>query len=107
MGSVLPSLALVLALADYGFTVSMAAVLLLLAIWLGAEAVLARAAGWHFTPRMAMALLVRDLLLPALWIAAWLGNDYVWRGNRVTALPRQDWQLCPDIDESPLPELDG
>jgi ceramide glucosyltransferase len=107
MGSVLPSLALVLALADYGFTVSMAAVLLLLAIWLGAEAVLARAVGWHFTPRTAMALLVRDLLLPALWIAAWLGNDYVWRGNRVTAMPRQDWQLCPDIDESPLPELDG
>jgi len=107
MGSVLPSLALVLALADYGFTVSMAAVLLLLAIWLGAEAVLARAVGWHFTPRTAMALPVRDLLLPALWIAAWLGNDYVWRGNRVTAMPRQDWQLCPDIDESPLPELDG
>jgi hypothetical protein len=52
-------------------------------------------------------LLVRDLLLPVLWIAAWLGNDYVWRGNRVTALSRQGWQLCPDIDESPIPELDG
>ena len=33
---------------------------------------------------------LRDLLLPALWIAAWLGNDYVWRGNRITASPGND-----------------
>jgi ceramide glucosyltransferase len=108
MGSALPAAALGFAMADYGSAMPVvAAVLLLLAIWVGAEAVLARAAGWHFTVRTAMALLVRDLLLPVLWIAAWLGNDYVWRGNRVTALSRQDWQLCPDIDESPIPELDG
>jgi ceramide glucosyltransferase len=107
MGSALPVAALVLAMADYGFAMSMTALLLLLAVWLGAEAGLARAVGWHFTARTAVALLVRDLLLPALWIAAWLGNDYVWRGNHVTAAPRQDWQLCPDIDDSPLPELEG
>jgi ceramide glucosyltransferase len=107
MGSALPAAALVLAMADHGLAMSTAAVLLLLAVWLGAEAVLARAMGWHFTARTAVALLLRDLLLPALWIAAWLGNDYVWRGNRVTASPHQDWQLCAGIDETPMPELEG
>jgi hypothetical protein len=26
-------------------------------------------------------MLVRDLSLPALWIAGWTGNTFVWRGN--------------------------
>jgi ceramide glucosyltransferase len=73
---------------------------LLLAIWLAAEAALARAAGWHFTGRTTAALLIRDLLLPVLWITAWLGNDYVWRGNRVTAQPRQDWLASSPGDKS-------
>jgi hypothetical protein len=24
---------------------------------------------------------VRDLTLPALWVAGWTGNTFVWRGN--------------------------
>ncbi|HEX3499543.1 MAG TPA: ceramide glucosyltransferase [Stellaceae bacterium] len=54
---------------------------LLLVLWYGAEAMLARTAGWHFSPRLPLALLLRDLALPVLWIAAWLSNDFVWRGN--------------------------
>jgi hypothetical protein len=34
---------------------------------------------------MPFALLVRDLLLPALWIGALIGSDFVWRGNAMTA----------------------
>lgn len=55
----------------------------LLALWLGAEALLARAAGWHLSWRLPFALLLRDLMLPMLWIAAWLGNDFVWRGTKM------------------------
>jgi len=100
VGSALPSAALVLATSEYDSAVSTVAVLSLCAIWLMVEAVLARAVGWHFTGRTVAALLMRDLLLPALWVAAWLGNDYVWRGTRVTAQPRQDWQVGSAIDAS-------
>jgi ceramide glucosyltransferase len=24
---------------------------------------------------------IRDLLLPVLWLAAWVGNQFEWRGN--------------------------
>jgi len=31
--------------------------------------------------------MLRDALLPALWIAAWVGNDFEWRGNAMTVAP--------------------
>ncbi len=60
------------------------AVALLAAIWFGTEAVLARAAGWYLAPRLLAALVIRDLLLPVLWVQAWLRDDFVWRGNAMT-----------------------
>lgn len=57
------------------------ALLALLALWYGAEAVLARLAGWHLSLRSLPAMLLRDLSLPAIWLAGWLGNGFVWRGN--------------------------
>lgn len=56
---------------------------LLVAIWLGSEAVLARSAGWYFAPRMLAACAIRDLLLPVLWVSAWLRDDFNWRGNEM------------------------
>ena len=55
----------------------------LAALWFGAEALLARIAGWHFNTRMLLACALRDFLLPPLWLVAWLRQDYVWRGNAV------------------------
>jgi ceramide glucosyltransferase len=79
-GSVLPIIAGTYAAArlDVGAGMVLA---ILLVIWLGAEAALARAAGWHFSPRMPLTVLLRDLLLPVLWIEAWLSDDFIWRGN--------------------------
>jgi ceramide glucosyltransferase len=56
----------------------------LLALWYAAEALMAHAVGWHLSPRSAAIWLLRDALLPVLWIAAWLGNDFEWRGNAMT-----------------------
>ncbi len=56
------------------------------AVWIGAEAVLARAAGWHLTIRSPLAFLLRDVLLPLLWIGGWLGRGFVWRGNHMRAM---------------------
>ena len=55
----------------------------LLALWLGAEAALARAAGWHWSIRMAFACATRDVLLPLLWVDAWLGSSFTWRGTEM------------------------
>ena len=58
------------------------------AIWYGAEAALAYAAGWHLSWRSPFLWLLRDLLLPILWSARWLGNDFVWRGHPMRVLDR-------------------
>jgi ceramide glucosyltransferase len=55
----------------------------LVLIWYGSEALLARAAAWQLSPSATAAYILRDLLLPALWISAWLGNAFVWRGNHM------------------------
>jgi ceramide glucosyltransferase len=58
------------------------------AIWYGGEAVLAYAAGWHLSWRSPFLWLLRDALLPVLWSASWLGNEFVWRGNPMRVLNR-------------------
>ena len=56
---------------------------LLLTIWLAAEAQLALAAGWRFTWRSPLAWVVRDLMLPLVFVSGWAANDFVWRGNEM------------------------
>ena len=56
----------------------------LAAAWYASEALLAAAAGWWLSPRSVAASMLRDLLLPALWIAGWAGNDFEWRGNEIS-----------------------
>jgi ceramide glucosyltransferase len=51
------------------------------AVWYGAEALLAAAAGWHLSWRSPFVWLARDLILPVLWVASWVRNDFVWRDN--------------------------
>jgi ceramide glucosyltransferase len=58
-----------------------AAVLLAALIWYGAEAALARFAGWPLAWRSLPAWLTRDLLLPIVWIQGWNKERFVWRGN--------------------------
>lgn len=50
-------------------------------IWFGAEALLARAAGWHLSALSPLSWIARDLLLPVLWLEGWSGDTFVWRGN--------------------------
>ena len=46
---------------------------------------LARVAGWHVTPLYPLQGLLRDALLPLLWINGWLNTGFVWRGNQMSA----------------------
>ena len=84
VGATLPSLALGFAAWQYGYGIA-GPVAGLLVLWFGAEALLALGAGWRLSLRLAAALLLRDLLLPVLWIAACAGSAFVWRGNAMHA----------------------
>ena len=73
---------------------------LILAIWFGAEAALARCAGWHLSMRLPLAMLIRDLMLPSLWVAAWLSDEVVWRGSTVSEAKVRSFALR-ELTESP------
>jgi ceramide glucosyltransferase len=51
-------------------------------LWYLAEAALARAAGWHLTWRSPFLWMLRDLLLPVLWVSGWF-DRFEWRGHRM------------------------
>jgi ceramide glucosyltransferase len=52
-------------------------------LWYGGELALARAAGWPATTRTAFASILRDLMIPLLWLVAWR-DSFEWRGNAMT-----------------------
>lgn len=77
-------LALALVAADAaGFSLAATAVAVLAAAYLP-ECALAWTKGWYMSPRMVAAMMVRDLLLPAIWARGWLGGAVDWRGNAMT-----------------------
>src|SRR5256886_5081770 len=80
-GSLAPLAAAAYAVAALGLPLG--SVIAIAAAWYGAEAALARAAGWHLSLRSPAAWILRDILLPLLWIGGWLGRGFVWRGNEM------------------------
>lgn len=53
-------------------------------VWFGLEASLARVAGWPLSWRSPLAWLVRDALIPLIWVRAYTAGGYEWRGNRIS-----------------------
>jgi ceramide glucosyltransferase len=109
LGSALPAVAAALAARGYGLSIpAAAAALAVLAVWFAAETALAHCAGWHHSARSAMAFLVRDLLLPVLWIGALLGDDFVWRGNQMTSGGKRDRRIiAAEPATRPTPQVSG
>lgn len=79
-GSVLPVVAGVASAPSFGLDPLMTFAALL-TLWFGTEAILAIAAGWHIRALSPLAWVLRDFLLPVLWLDGWAGNTFVWRGN--------------------------
>jgi ceramide glucosyltransferase len=65
----------------------------LIALWYGAEFMLAWSKGWHVSWRYPLACLARDCLLPGVWLYAWVGKNVVWRGNAMTIQVRGEMTL--------------
>ena len=54
-------------------------------IWFGAEYLTANVGDWPRTPVDIAAWVLRDALLPGLWVASWASSSFEWRGNAMTA----------------------
>jgi ceramide glucosyltransferase len=81
-GGVLPMIALAIVTNGLGQP-TMLSVGLFGAFWYGAEMLLTAVAGWPLSPLSPLYGLIRDLLLPMLFVAALRGSDFVWRGNEM------------------------
>ena len=55
-----------------------------IAVWYGAEMLLAFSAGWPVSMRAFLAAMLRDLMIPPLWIMGWSDAGFEWRGNAMT-----------------------
>jgi ceramide glucosyltransferase len=62
------------------------AILLFAALWYGAECALALTADWPVSRYFLVCALLRDFMLPALWVNAWSGNQFEWRGTTMNVL---------------------
>ncbi len=82
-GAVLPLSAAGYAAHGAGLSVAGTVTALALA-WYGLETALVWAVRWHLTPLFPLYAMLRDLLLPGLWIDGWIGTDFVWRGNAMS-----------------------
>jgi ceramide glucosyltransferase len=82
--AVATSLAAALAARDLGFAPAVAA-LATLAAWVGVELLLCAAKGWPLRPATPLAILLREALLPVVWVAALLTRRIEW-GGAVIAL---------------------
>jgi ceramide glucosyltransferase len=85
-GGLFPLLTASIATRAFGVDLLLAS-LAFAAIWYGAEALLNWAARWHLSAVSPLAWMLRDLLLPGLWLQGWIGDTFVWRGNDMRVRP--------------------
>ena len=79
-GPLLAVLAAAVALPGFGLSAWLAPVLVLLP-WYAAELALAYGVGWYLSWRMPLALLIRDIVFPGVWVYAFIAGEVSWRGN--------------------------
>ncbi len=79
-GPLLPVILAAVALPAFGYSPWLAPLLVLLP-WYAAELALAWGVGWYLSWRMPLALLIRDIVFPGVWVYAFIAGEVSWRGN--------------------------
>ena len=95
-GVALPLLFTLFAAAHAGFSLPATALCVLALAYLP-ECALASAKGWHLSPRMVAAMIMRDMMLPAIWARGWLAGSVDWRGNAMTISTK----AMTELEETP------
>jgi ceramide glucosyltransferase len=73
------------ALTAAGIAFGPAAALAAALLWYGAEIAVSRRAGWITDARGVAGIFLRDLALPAVWLAGWRARGFTWRGTDMAA----------------------
>ncbi|WP_054308658.1 glycosyltransferase [Mesorhizobium sp. 1M-11] len=89
VGAAMPLLFALIAAAGSGADMVSTAFLVLCAVYLP-EYALALAKGWYASPRLIPAMVVRDIMVPAIWLRGWLGGAIDWRGNTMNITTKSD-----------------
>lgn len=100
-GSVVPTLMVTAGLALTGGDLALIAGFL--GLWYLAEVLVAKAAGWPIGPRDVPALLLRDLLIPAIWGATFLRRGFEWRGTPMGSEDQGRGRASPAPQAHPVP----
>jgi ceramide glucosyltransferase len=79
-GSILPLVCTLWLAFAAGYS-TIVALVAFLALWYGAEILLAAVAGWRLPLLYPLHAILRDALLPLLWFEGWRGRGFEWRGN--------------------------
>ena len=79
-GPLLPVILAAVALPAFGWSAWLAPLVVLLP-WYVAELALAYGVGWYLSWRMPLALLIRDIVFPGVWVYAFIAGEVSWRGN--------------------------
>jgi ceramide glucosyltransferase len=75
--------------------------------WFAAEAFLALAKGWRLSLAAPAAFLCREILLPCVWLSAWLTNKVVWAQGTYVAKPTSGPPSAPALQTAGLVRKDG
>ncbi|MDT3687725.1 MAG: ceramide glucosyltransferase [Pseudorhodoplanes sp.] len=89
-GSLAP-LAAVLFVARQFEVALLGAALLFAMAWYGAEMMLLVKTGWHVSRHSLTCAILRDLMLPVLYVNAWGGSRFEWRGHNMRAVEGTRW----------------
>ena len=81
-GAFVPLLVVIATALAMGWSVPLA-ILGYFAVWYVAELLLAVGCRWPVTWQTPFALLTRDALMPALWIGAFTGRSFTWKGQSI------------------------
>ena len=83
IGAAAPLTLALVAAAGAGASLPLTAIAVLAAMY-APECLMAYAKQWHLSPRMIPAMMMRDCILPAVWVRGWVGAGAEWRGNTMT-----------------------
>jgi ceramide glucosyltransferase len=62
-----------------------AAVAATFVLWMGVETLLSMAKGWQLSPAAPMVFVMREALMLAIWVNAWMTDEVVWAKGKVPA----------------------
>jgi ceramide glucosyltransferase len=93
LGAVPPLACGLLAAAMLDLNMFLAGLAVLAAVYLP-EMALAAAKDWRVSWRLLPAMMVRDIILPGIWLRSWISGSFEWRGNAMT-IGTQESELGP------------